>query len=141
MRRFAALASAASLLAAAQVGTSAPVLAQSAATTDRPSVLSDPGVIVARGSETMLGSELGAIAVVGAGGEPIGDVEDTILGRDGEIVALLVGVGGWFGLGEKLVAVPWERLEVRDTEEGYEIVSALGPDELRDAPAYSAIGP
>ena len=89
----------------------------------------------------MLASELGAIAVVGADGEAIGDVEDTILGRDGRIVAVLVGVGGWLGLAERLVAVPWDRLEVRGTEAGYEIVSSLGLEALEAAPAYSPVAP
>ena len=128
----------AALVVAASVG---PAAAQSAATTDRPTVLSEPGVVTVRGSETMLASELGAIAVVGADGEAIGDVEDTILGRDGRIVAVVVGVGGWLGLAEKLVAVPWDRLEVRDVEDGYEIVSSMSLETLEAAPAYSSVGP
>jgi sporulation protein YlmC with PRC-barrel domain len=46
-------------------------------------------------------------------GERVGEVDDLIIGRDGKIFAV-VEVGGFLGLGEKLVAVPYQSLRVDD---------------------------
>ena len=99
-----------------------------------------PGTLDARGADTMLASALGAIEVVGPDGETLGDVEDTVLGHDGRVVALLIGVGGFLGLGEKTVAVRYERLSVRPTEEGFVFVSELDRAALEAAPAFAARG-
>lgn len=40
----------------------------------------------------------------------IGDINDVIIGRDGSVRAVIVGVGGFLGIGEKEVAVEMERL-------------------------------
>ncbi len=51
--------------------------------------------------------------------EEIESINDLIIDQDGSIVAVIVGVGGFLGLGEKQVALPWESLELaRDADEG-----------------------
>jgi sporulation protein YlmC with PRC-barrel domain len=37
----------------------------------------------------------------------IGEIEDVLVDRDAKIVALVIGVGGFLGIGEKHVAVPY----------------------------------
>lgn len=106
----------------------APVVAQGSAS---------DGVIVQRAADTMLASALGAIEVVTPDGELLGDVTDTILSRDGRIVALVVGVGGFLGVAEKPVAIAWERLQVRALQEdGFEFVCDLDRAVLDAAPVY-----
>src|ERR1700721_1769435 len=39
----------------------------------------------------------------------IGDIKDVLVDKSGKVVALIVGVGGFLGAGEKDVAVPFER--------------------------------
>src|SRR4029453_5823700 len=41
------------------------------------------------------------------GNNKIGDVDDVLLGADGKITALVIGVGGFLGIGEKNVIVPF----------------------------------
>ncbi|KEQ10911.1 PRC-barrel domain-containing protein [Pseudorhizobium pelagicum] len=49
--------------------------------------------------------------------ESIGDVNDLILETEGGIVAAVIGVGGFLGIGEKDVAVPMDLITMsRDTE-------------------------
>ena len=67
---------------------------------------------------TMMGTKLGAVPVYGPAGETIGDVEDTVLGFDGRVVAYVIGLGGTLGLGEKLVAVREEHVSVERSDEG-----------------------
>jgi sporulation protein YlmC with PRC-barrel domain len=38
----------------------------------------------------------------------IGDIKDVLVDKSGKVVALIVGVGGFLGAGEKDVAVPFE---------------------------------
>src|SRR5690606_8691689 len=44
--------------------------------------------------------------------ESIGDVNDFVLDQNGEIGAVVVGVGGFLGIGQKNVAINWDVLEL-----------------------------
>jgi sporulation protein YlmC with PRC-barrel domain len=45
-------------------------------------------------------------SVYGPEGKAIGDVADLILDRDGRVAQMIIGVGGFLGLGDKPIAVP-----------------------------------
>ena len=93
--------------------------------------------IVERGPETMRGGKLGAVPVFDSGGEQVGDVEGTVLGFDGEVVALIVGVGGVLGLNEKLVAVRYGNVRAeRTSEDELRFVVDLERVDLEAAPAF-----
>jgi sporulation protein YlmC with PRC-barrel domain len=53
-------------------------------------------------------SRLIGTTVVGQNNEAIGDINDVIVDRNGQAVAVVVGVGGFLGIGEKDVAVPFQ---------------------------------
>jgi sporulation protein YlmC with PRC-barrel domain len=42
----------------------------------------------------------------------IGEIEDVLVDREGKAIALIVGVGGFLGMGEKDVAVPFKAVQV-----------------------------
>lgn len=46
--------------------------------------------------------------------EKIGDVNDVVIASDNRSMYLLIGAGGFLGMGEKNVAVPFDRFERRD---------------------------
>lgn len=46
--------------------------------------------------------------------EKVGDVEDIVIASDGQSMYLLIGAGGFLGMGSKDVAVPFDRFERRD---------------------------
>jgi sporulation protein YlmC with PRC-barrel domain len=50
--------------------------------------------------------------VYGAAGEEIGDVEDVIVGADGEVLAVVAEIGGFIDIGDTHVAVPWDEVEL-----------------------------
>jgi sporulation protein YlmC with PRC-barrel domain len=66
----------------------------------------------------------------------IGEVMDVLLSQDGKISALIVGVGGFLGIGEKDVAVPFEAIKrtVRDNK-AYLTMDA-SKDALKAAPGF-----
>ncbi|SDB15703.1 PRC-barrel domain-containing protein [Bauldia litoralis] len=72
-----------------------------------------------------------------ADGEAIGDVNDLVVAPDGGIAAVVIGVGGFLGIGEKDVAVPFDRLTWRTDEDGETWpVLAATQEELESAPAF-----
>lgn len=68
-------------------------------------------------------------------GDVIGDINDLILDAEtGKLIAAVIGVGGFLGIGEKRIAVPWERLTIN--YDAQEIVSDLTKEEAEAAPQY-----
>jgi len=47
--------------------------------------------------------------------EKIGDISELITDRDGKVAAVVIGVGGFLGMGEHLAAVPWDKVKWVDT--------------------------
>lgn len=56
-------------------------------------------------------------SVVNAAGETIGDIEDVIIDDDLNAAFVVVGVGGFLGMGETTVALPLDRLQISAGED------------------------
>ena len=65
----------------------------------------------------VMASSLIGTRVVGSNNESIGDINDVIMDRNGQIMAAVVGVGGFLGIGEKDVAVPFNALEFQSAQQ------------------------
>lgn len=46
--------------------------------------------------------------------ESIGEVTSVVIGRDGSVASVIVGVGGFLGMGQREVAIRWQDIQVRD---------------------------
>ena len=75
-------------------------------------------------------------AVYNTAGESIGDINDLLLGPDGKITTLVVGVGGFLGMGEKNVAVPFEQLEVVQRDGTWFLTLNTNKEALAAAPTF-----
>ena len=69
----------------------------------------------------------------------IGDVRDLIIDEDGRIIAAIIGVGGFLGIDEKNVAIPFDALKLSPESFGGKIVTKVlmvntTKDELKSAP-------
>lgn len=66
--------------------------------------------------------------------EDLGDVEDVVLGSDGQIKYVIVSTGGFLGMGEELVPVRWN--DLRMTTEPYRdtLVLDVSEDTFQQAP-------
>lgn len=84
-------------------------------------------------ASTMLGKE-----VYGQDGDSIGEVADLVLQDDGKTRAAIVDVGGFLGVGEKRVAVPFN--EIQTTKDGDEIrlTVAMTKEQLEQAPEFQS---
>jgi sporulation protein YlmC with PRC-barrel domain len=67
----------------------------------------------------------------------IGEVMDVLVDRDGKIAALIVGVGGFLGMGEKDVAVPFNAVQfkTKDNNKWYPVMNTT-KDALKNASGY-----
>jgi sporulation protein YlmC with PRC-barrel domain len=61
--------------------------------------------------DLMRGSQLMGVDVYGADNQKIGDVDEVLVGKDGKIQAIVVGVGGFLGIGEKDIAIPYDQVQ------------------------------
>lgn len=70
--------------------------------------------------------------------ENIGTISDLIIDEDGQIQAVVVGVGGFLGMGEKDIAIEWDSLELtRDNDsEDYVISVNASQEALEEAEEY-----
>ncbi len=72
-----------------------------------------------------------------AGDENIGDINDLIFDSDGSIQAVIIGVGGFLGMGEKDVALPLSKITVtRDENNAIKLTVQASREELENAPAF-----
>lgn len=78
-------------------------------------------------------SKLAGVDVLGPDGKKVGDVSDVLIDHDGRAVAVVIGVGGFLGLGQKDVAVPFASVHfTQDPRPGAPGVSA--PDSANGMP-------
>lgn len=71
-----------------------------------------------------------------ASGKQIGDLKDMIVTPEGKIQALVIGVGGFLGLGEKSVAVNFDYLEKNGSIKPDRITLKMTDQDLRNAPNF-----
>lgn len=80
--------------------------------------------------------------VLNAQAEEIGDVKDVVVDKTGAVAAVVVGVGGFLGIPEKLVAVPYNAIQIGDVVQSSRVVVLdATKDALKAAPAYAATDP
>ncbi|MFG1378510.1 PRC-barrel domain-containing protein [Xanthobacter autotrophicus] len=85
-----------------------------------------------------LASTLIGMSVHGAADENLGEINDLVLDRSGNVSAAVIGVGGFLGVGEKDVAVPFQAVEVtRNTDGKNRLVLRKTKDELKAAPEFA----
>jgi putative membrane protein len=72
--------------------------------------------------------------VVNQNGEDIGDVADIVLNAGDQAVLAVLSVGGFLGLGEKNVTVPFEQLQ--PGENGSVLMSSATEEDLKALPDY-----
>jgi sporulation protein YlmC with PRC-barrel domain len=85
--------------------------------------------------------ELLDAAVVNSANETVGDINDVLLDRDGKVAAVIVGVGGFLGMGEKDVALPYDQLTfAKDAASTLVVGTSATKESLQVAPEYVAPG-
>jgi sporulation protein YlmC with PRC-barrel domain len=87
-------------------------------TTTRPASATSPSQrnTVLTDSADIRASKLIGASVYNDRDEKVGSVDDLVLGKDNKADEVIVSVGGFLGMGTKLVAVPYTQLKLGDTK-------------------------
>ncbi|CCE04980.1 conserved exported hypothetical protein [Bradyrhizobium sp. STM 3843] len=59
-------------------------------------------------------SKLSGVKVYNNNNENIGSIDDLLTDKEGKIKAVVVGVGGFLGMGQHLVAIPFDQVKFSD---------------------------
>jgi sporulation protein YlmC with PRC-barrel domain len=76
-------------------------------------------------------------SVKNAANENVGDINDVRIDNSGKVAAVIVGVGGFLGLGEKDVALTFDQIKLARDADGNLVVTAdVTKESLQVAPEY-----
>ena len=70
--------------------------------------------------------------VYGSDGKKIGEVNNVLIELDGRVRAAVIDFGGFLGIGEKKVAVDWDKLKMN----GDRIVVGMTKEQAKAAPEF-----
>lgn len=72
-----------------------------------------------------------------ANDENVGTINDIVIDEDGKVIAVVVGVGGLLGIGERSVAIAWDALQrAPDSDSESHFTTTMTEDSLREIPDY-----
>jgi hypothetical protein len=89
-------------------------------------------------ADQFLATKFKGTDVIGANDEKIGDVDDILFDKDNKILAYVVGVGGFLGIGAKDVALAPASFQIMPPtdRENLKLKLAMTKDELKAAPEF-----
>jgi sporulation protein YlmC with PRC-barrel domain len=124
-----------------------PAFAQDAAATNQPAQSAGPSDLLTQGYEIVdtdgLASKLLGFPVYTSSAddaERLGEINDIVVNQEGQVAAVIVGVGGFLGVGEKNVAVNYSDLQwVTAADNTERIVLETTREALNAAPAVELV--
>ncbi|MDN3554957.1 PRC-barrel domain-containing protein [Halomonas maura] len=89
-------------------------------------------------SDQIRSDQLVGSSILNPSGDEIGKIDDLLLDQDGQVVGIVVGVGGFLGIGEKHVALTWQSIEITSSGEGagYQVNTTVDKAALENATAF-----
>ena len=96
----------------------------------------------AQATNQHMASDVIGAPVVNNQNEEIGDVNDAVIDPSGKVAALVIGVGGFLGVGEKDAAVSIDSVDVKKDEDKNVVVHVDASKEtLEKTAAFESNGP
>ncbi len=83
-----------------------------------------------------LSTEIIGQQVQNQAGEALGEVQYLVFDESNRIAAAVIGVGGFLGIGEKSVAISFDAMSRRRTDEGVELLAKVDEGALDAAPSF-----
>lgn len=98
-----------------------------------------PFITQQQSSQTLASSVIGMSIHNGTGkdAQDIGKVTDLILDQDHKLAGVVVGVGGFLGIGQKDVGIPWNKVAQINPETHVAIVN-MSKEALEKAPPFTS---
>ena len=118
--------------------TTAATTTPSTATTTTASVAGKASFVDRQTADEWLASKFKGTDVIGADDKKIGDVSDILFDKNQKILAYIVGVGGFLGIGSKDVAIAPTSFQTVPGKDATDVKLRLSmtKDELKAAPAF-----
>ena len=124
-----------SALAAAMLLAAGPAAAETPASADQFITAQSPTQYLAK--DRLIGAK-----VKNSTGEIVGDIEDLLIDSDDHVSGVIMGVGGFLGIGEKKVAVKTSALQLEVTDGKMNVLlSGATKESLKSAPAFERATP
>jgi sporulation protein YlmC with PRC-barrel domain len=98
--------------------------------------------VAERRQDQWLSSGLRAKNVYDRNDAKIGVINDLVIDHDGKVAVVVIGVGGFLGIGEKNVGVPFQDIKISMRDNNEWLVLDRSREDLAAAPAFGvASGP
>jgi hypothetical protein len=94
--------------------------------------------VTTQAADQWLASKFKGSDVMVANNEKIGDVNDVLFDQNGRVLAYVIGVGGFLGIGQKDVALAPNSFRVTNDRNEMKLMLAMSKDELKNAPEFKA---
>ena len=141
------------LLASTALATLVTTSVMAASTTTNATTATTTATTLSTGTETVVSTDTNAAmhhggnlasTLIGSGvygsssedAEMIGDINDIVISPEGDVSSVIVGVGGFLGIGEKDVAVSYETIDWVDRDGERWLVANMSREQLESAPAF-----
>lgn len=111
----------------------APSGAPGMTTQDRSGMATERGSVFTPSGEVQVSNLIG-MDVRNAQGENVGEIDDILIGKDGKVSYAIVSVGGFLGVGERHVQVPFSELQIQP--DGRQVTYNTTKDALKQQPEY-----
>jgi hypothetical protein len=72
----------------------------------------------------------------GDNAQNIGDVNDIVIGQDGAVQSVVIGVGGFLGIGEKSVAIELDKLQWAEANGDRWLIAETSREQLEALPTF-----
>lgn len=96
--------------------------------------------LVKQNASELLAANLIGQTVMTVNNESIGEVTDLITDKDGKILAVLIGAGGFLGIGQKDLAIRFEDIKVtRDENNDLTVTANVTKGMVAEAPDYQTL--
>jgi sporulation protein YlmC with PRC-barrel domain len=97
----------------------------------------DKAIIPEQTGTQLRAEDLMGMTVVDSAGKEVGTVDDLIFDEQKKIVGVVVGVGGFLGIGKKDVGLDWQQAKLQEDQAGTrKIQISLTKADLKAAPAF-----
>ena len=91
-------------------------------------------------AEEMLASTLIGTQVYNSENQSLGEINDVLLDADRQLETVVIGVGGFLGIAERDVAVPWDALGVsRGEDQELMLRLDVSREQLENAPEFESV--
>ncbi|MBI4723852.1 MAG: PRC-barrel domain-containing protein, partial [Rhodomicrobium sp.] len=90
-------------------------------------------------SSEVLGTDFIGTPVTSKDGGQIGKISNLVFGQDGRIELAVIGIGGFLGIGEKEVAVPFDSVKSDVVNNKHVCIVDATKDQLNAAPTYKTL--